>query len=141
MSPSGSKKDTRHDPAGAVSLVVVGAGGRGTQYATFAQTYPDRARVVGVAEPRPFYRDRLVRTHGIPPGHVFTDWRQAADRPRFADAVLICTQDAMHADPAVARQDPSLILSGPEETLESHLIVFAAEKARHENRVVSPSDV
>jgi len=85
-----------------VSLLVIGAGGRGTQYATFAQTCPDRARVVGVAEPRPFYRDRLVRTHGIPPSRVFTDWRQAADRPRFADAVLICTQDAMHADPAVA---------------------------------------
>jgi hypothetical protein len=37
---------------------------------------------------------------------------------------------------AVARNDRSLILSGPEETLESHLMVFAAERARRENRVV-----
>ncbi len=31
---------------------------------------------------------------------------------------------------AVAQNDPSLILSGPDETLESHLMVFAAERAR-----------
>ncbi|MBB5375633.1 putative dehydrogenase [Deinococcus metalli] len=38
---------------------------------------------------------------------------------------------------AVAHDDPSLILSGPQETLESHLMVFAAERARHEGRVVA----
>ena len=37
---------------------------------------------------------------------------------------------------AVAHQDPARILSGPDETLESHLIVFAAELARRENRVL-----
>jgi predicted dehydrogenase len=38
---------------------------------------------------------------------------------------------------AVARQDPSMILSGPAETLDSHLVVFAAERARREGRVVT----
>ena len=38
---------------------------------------------------------------------------------------------------AVAQNDPKLILSGPEETLESHLMVFAAEKSRLEKRVVT----
>ena len=38
---------------------------------------------------------------------------------------------------AVAQNDRSKILSGPKETLESHLIVFAAERARRENLVVS----
>ncbi len=37
---------------------------------------------------------------------------------------------------AIAHDDPSLILSGPEESLETHLMVFAAEKARREGRVV-----
>ncbi|KAI1892523.1 hypothetical protein AGOR_G00134470 [Albula goreensis] len=37
---------------------------------------------------------------------------------------------------AVASGDPSLIRSGPEETLLSHRLVFEAERARRENRVV-----
>lgn len=37
---------------------------------------------------------------------------------------------------AVASRDPSLILSGPAETLESHLMVFAAEASRRQGRVV-----
>jgi hypothetical protein len=38
---------------------------------------------------------------------------------------------------AVADNDPGKIISGLNETLESHLIVFAAEKARKENTVVN----
>ncbi|XP_029995838.1 uncharacterized protein LOC115423209 isoform X2 [Sphaeramia orbicularis] len=37
---------------------------------------------------------------------------------------------------AVANNDPSLIRSGPEETLQSHLLVFDAERSRVESRVV-----
>lgn len=85
-----------------VSLLVVGAGSRGTTYAGFAEAYPDRARVVGVAEPRDAYRGRLVDKHAIPAERVFRDWREAAALPRFADAVIIATQDRMHVDPAVA---------------------------------------
>jgi predicted dehydrogenase len=41
-----------------------------------------------------------------------------------------------HFVAAVAAQDPSMILSGPDESLESHRMVFAAERARCEHRVV-----
>ena len=85
-----------------VELVVAGAGGRGTGYSTFASQHPDRLKIVGVAEPRDFYRQRMVETHAIPSGNVFTDWRELAERAKFADAALVATQDAMHAEPAVA---------------------------------------
>lgn len=85
-----------------VTVLIIGAGGRGTAYAKFAEQFPERARIVGVADPREFYRNRLAREHGIPEGRVFTDWRQAAARPRLADVAIIATQDAAHADPAVA---------------------------------------
>ncbi len=85
-----------------VSVVVVGAGVRGTGYARWARRYPDRAWVVAVAEPREVRRARFAAEHGIAAGNAAADWRQLAGRARFADAVLICTQDRMHAEPAEA---------------------------------------
>jgi predicted dehydrogenase len=83
-----------------VTLVIVGAGSRGTTYANFALGHPEKAKVVGVAEPRKAYRNRIVEEHDLESDYVFTDWRQAADRARFADAVVIATQDQMHVEPA-----------------------------------------
>ncbi len=42
---------------------------------------------------------------------------------------------------AVAFNDPSMILSGPKETLESHLLVFAAEQARRETTVIPTTNI
>jgi predicted dehydrogenase len=83
-----------------VSVVVVGAGVRGTGYARWASRHPDRASVVAVAEPREVRRVRFAAEHGIAAQNAAADWRQLADRGRLADAVLICTQDRMHAEPA-----------------------------------------
>ena len=88
-----------------VTLLIVGAGSRGTGYATFARQHPDRARVVGVAEPRDHYRNAMAESYDVPAENVFTDWSQAAERDRLADAVIVATPDALHADPAVAFAD------------------------------------
>lgn len=85
-----------------VSYIVVGAGGRGTGYATYASQHPDLAEVVGVAEPREPARMRLVTEHDIPPHNIYTDWQDVANREKFADAAIITTQDAMHTEPAIA---------------------------------------
>lgn len=42
---------------------------------------------------------------------------------------------------AVSENDPAQIFSGIDETLESHLMVFAAEKARRENSVIQMSSM
>ena len=88
-----------------VTLLIIGAGGRGFDYARYVKEHADQARVVGVAEPRAPYRIRMAAECGLDPANVFESWTDAAERPRLADAVLICTQDRMHADPAVAFAD------------------------------------
>jgi predicted dehydrogenase len=85
-----------------VSVLIIGAGSRGGGYADLIAGMPERARVAGVAEPREEFRSKFLAEHAVEPQQVFTDWRQAAERPRFADAVVIATQDAMHVEPAVA---------------------------------------
>ena len=88
--------------ANKVTVLVVGAGARGEIYSRYALEHPDRMQVVGVAEPRDDYRQQFIKQHNIVPEKVFTDWKEAAAHPKMADVVLICTQDNMHKEPAIA---------------------------------------
>jgi predicted dehydrogenase len=85
-----------------VSIAVAGAGNRGAGYARWALRHPDRAEIVAVAEPREVRRTRFAAEHGIGASGAVASWEDLARRPRFADAVLICTQDRMHEGPAEA---------------------------------------
>lgn len=85
-----------------VTVLVVGAGNRGTVYSNFALDFPDRMKVVGVADPRPSKREIMRKKHELEESHIFKDWKDAASCERFADAVVIATPDKVHRDPAVA---------------------------------------
>ncbi|XP_051518529.1 uncharacterized oxidoreductase SP_1686-like isoform X3 [Myxocyprinus asiaticus] len=88
--------------ASPVDVIVVGAGNRGTNYSDYAVIYPNRMRVVGIADPRDFARKKLQQRHKVSDENTYDDWRCIAEREKFADAVLICTPDRLHKDPAVA---------------------------------------
>ncbi len=85
-----------------VTAVIAGAGGRGMTYARFAQEHPDRLKIVGVAEPRPYNRQYMADTYALPSECVFSDWQALARPPRLADVAIITTQDAMHLGPTLA---------------------------------------
>lgn len=85
-----------------VTLVILGAGNRGSIYARWAARHPDRARVVAVAEPDPTARAALADAHDLPPDARYASWQECLDAGRLADAVLVCTQDTMHVAPALA---------------------------------------
>lgn len=85
-----------------VSLIVVGAGDRGTGHGRWVLAHPDRANVLAVAEPREVRRRKFAAEHNLNAGDAVADWRELAGRGRMADAVLICTQDRMHLEPALA---------------------------------------
>ena len=54
-----------------MDLLIVGAGSRGTGYASYAAAHPDEMRIVGVAELRKIYRQRLIDEYDIPPENAF----------------------------------------------------------------------
>ena len=88
-------------PAEPVTCVVLGAGGRGNVYASYAEKYPEELKIVGVAEPIPFRRERFARRYHIPEKYQWTTWEHALEIPRFADALIITTPDALHYGPAM----------------------------------------
>jgi predicted dehydrogenase len=85
-----------------VTIAVVGTGSRGRIYSGFAERFPDRATVVAAVDPRVDRRDTLADRHAVPTDHRFADWRELADRPRLADAVVLTTPDREHVGPARA---------------------------------------
>ena len=85
-----------------VTFIIIGAGSRGSAYAEFAVANPDVAKLVGVAEPQEIPRRRLELQHQLAAENSFEDWREAAAKEKFADAVVISTLDAMHTEPAIA---------------------------------------
>jgi predicted dehydrogenase len=112
-----------------VSMIVVGAGSRGAGYAEYATHHPEQARIVAVAEPRAAYREPLARAHNIPAADVVEDWPELARRDRFADAVIIATPDAHHAEPAIAfaRRGYHILLEKPMAPSEAECRRIVAE--------------
>lgn len=84
-----------------VRLAIVGAGSRGSGYARLAHA-DGRAVIVAVAEPDAARRTAIAEEYGLGPDRVFSGWEELATHPRLADAVVIATQDAFHAEPAIA---------------------------------------
>ncbi len=116
-----------------VTLLIVGAGSRGTAFADYARRHPDEAVVSAVAEPRPAYRERLAELHGIGPERRFAGWREALAQPRLADAAVIATPDPEHTEPALAlaARGYALLLEKPLATSERDClrIIEAVERA------------
>ncbi|NMA85560.1 MAG: Gfo/Idh/MocA family oxidoreductase [Epulopiscium sp.] len=84
-----------------VKAILIGAGQRGTYaYAPYAQQHPEELEFVGVAEPIKERREYFRKAYDIPEQNCFEGWEEVLEQPPFADAVLICTQDRMHYEPA-----------------------------------------
>ena len=88
-----------------VTAIIIGGGGRGTIYAKHILELRERGmdvNVVAIAEPRPYFRDRIGDLYHIPEDRRFEDWHQLLSLGRIADAAIITTQDRMHLEPCLA---------------------------------------
>jgi len=120
-----------------ITIVIVGAGNRGQVYARYAKEHPEFCQVVAVAEPRDFTRNMMAQTYQIPPENVFKDWKEVANLgKKLSDAVVITTQDRMHAEPAItfANMGYHILLEKPMSVTEKECI--AITEAIQKNGVV-----
>ena len=84
-----------------VTVLVIGAGGRGRTYARYAEKFPKSMKVVGVADLNDYRRNSMAKKHNIPKDNQFGHFNEALSRPKFADAVVIATPDNLHYEPCM----------------------------------------
>ena len=131
-----SKTDSRTVEEGTrqITLLVVGAGNRGNIYSSYAEDFPQRLKIVGVAEPQEVRRSTFQKRFNVPNEHVFNDWTTAAKRERFADAVLISTLDDLHRDPCIAFADLGyhILCEKPMATTEQECVDMVEASRRND---------
>ena len=118
-----------------ITAVVLGAGSRGTTYASYAKAHPEELRIVAVAEPRADRRNMLADELNIPDHSRFVTWQELLDRPRMADCAFVCTLDDDHTAPAVKAMELGyhLLLEKPMSNTEEECRTIV-ETARRTGR-------
>ena len=84
-----------------VTVMIIGAGGRGRTYARYAEKFPQSMKVVGVADLNPNRRKAMAKKHNIPVENQFGHFNDALSKAKFADAVVIATPDNLHYEPCM----------------------------------------
>ena len=79
-----------------VKAVLIGTGGRGLDYSSYAFDHSHEIQFEAVAEPDAARREKFCTLHNISDGMCFSSWEELLEKPRMTDAILICTQDRMH---------------------------------------------
>jgi predicted dehydrogenase len=107
-------------------------------YAPYATSNPHRLKFVAVAEPDDTRRNRFSDTHDIEGGLRFRDWKELLRESRRADAALICTQDRMHYEPALAalRLGYHVLLEKPMSTDPGECVRLGQLSRELPNRII-----
>lgn len=83
------------------SVILIGAGLRGTIYSNEMFKLKDKFKVIGVAEPIENRRKFIKKKHSISDDMCFNSWQEILSKPKIADIAMICTMDDMHYEPAM----------------------------------------
>lgn len=88
-----------------VTAILIGAGSRGTEYASYGVSHPGELKIVAVAEPVKERRNRVAEWYGISGDMQFDDYPELLAKGKIADCAVIATQDRMHFEPAMAAME------------------------------------
>ncbi len=120
-----------------VSVILIGAGHRGSIYAEYALLHPEEMKIIAVADINGKRRNRIRKAHELPEQYCFSDWEEVLSIPRFADAVIIATPDQQHTAPCLKALELGydILLEKPIAPTEAECRMIY-EKAKESNRIV-----
>jgi predicted dehydrogenase len=84
-----------------VTVILIGAGHRGNNYARYAKKNPGEMKIVAVADTNAHRLQKMAQLHKVIPAHCFESWEEVFKREKFADAVIIATPDHLHSAPCL----------------------------------------
>ena len=82
-------------------IILIGAGDRGTVYATEGKMSCPDFEIVAVADRDPVRRNYIREMFQIPDELCFDSWEAILSKPKMADAAIIATQDHLHFAPCM----------------------------------------
>lgn len=116
-----------------VSIVAIGAGNRTNKYLEYVRRNPDKVKLVGVVELNDIRRRKVAARFGLNDSQCFTDYRVFFQQTKMADAVMICTPENMHFEPAMLAIQAGyhVLLEKPiAQTLEECVAIGEAAKQK-----------
>ncbi|WNQ11369.1 Gfo/Idh/MocA family oxidoreductase [Paenibacillus aurantius] len=124
--------------SGPVKVIIVGAGSRSMNYASFSKKHPELMQIVGVVDPDSLRRDNAVRQYDLPDSMVFTKVEELAAQPKLADAVINGTLDAQHVSTSVPllRKGYDLLLEKPIGISEQEVLELYEVAEAHGRKVM-----
>lgn len=115
-----------------LSVILIGAGLRGTRYTNIMLKLSDKFKVIAVAEPMEGRRNSIKEKHNISDDMCFTGWEEILSKPKMADLAIIATMDNAHFEPAMKAIELGydILLEKPvaQSAEECAAIAHAAEK-------------
>lgn len=86
-----------------IEIIILGAGSRGRYtYSPFSKSHPELMKIVGVAETDAERLAGFAKDYNIPDERCYSSAEELLQQPKFADAVIIATQDKQHYKQTIA---------------------------------------
>ena len=84
-----------------VTFAIAGFGDRGSTYASMQNLFPDKMKVVAVADLNPAKVEKAKKLYDIPEENCFSSAEEMLAQPRLADVMVVSTMDRQHVGHAI----------------------------------------
>jgi len=84
-----------------VTFAIAGFGDRGSTYASMQKLFPDKMKVVAVADLNPDKVEKARKLYNIPQENCFSSAEEMLERDKLADVMVVSTMDRQHVGHAI----------------------------------------
>ena len=84
-----------------ITFAIAGFGDRGSTYASMQDLFPDKMKIVAVADLDPAKVEKARLRYAIPRERCFASVEEMLAQPRLADVMVVSTMDRQHVDHAI----------------------------------------